>query len=170
MLFYISQGLVVFAIIFDVMSFQFRERKKIIFCLFCGAILIAVHFVLLGQWTAALLMTISPIRYAASYYSPSRKIKYSLFAASIVMTAFTFSGLASLISCCGSLLQTIAAFSKEDKPLRIFMAVGICFWIIHNVLVGSPMAVVVEIIFLFSTLLGLYRFHYRNFSSQKADY
>ncbi|WP_023603256.1 YgjV family protein [Aliivibrio logei] len=160
-LFFISQVLVAIAIIFDLMSFQFKERKSIVACLFFSGILISSHFYLLEQWTAASLMAIATIRYLISIFSTSAKLKYLFYSASILTTVFTYSGLTSVISCLGSLFQTAAAFNKEDKRLRELMVVGTSFWLLNNYLIGSPTAVLMETLFIGSNLIGYYRHYYR---------
>jgi len=157
--FFISQVLVGIAILFDLMSFQFKERKKIVACLFAAGVLISSHFILLEQWTAASLMVIATTRYLISIFSTSPKLKWLFCGSSIVATTVTFSGLVSIISCLGSLFQTVAAFNKEDKRLRELMIVGTSFWLLHNYLIGSPTAVLMEVLFISSNLIGYYRYY-----------
>lgn len=157
--FFLSQVLVGIAILFDLMSFQFKERKKIVACLFAAGVLISSHFILLEQWTAASLMVIATTRYLISIFSTSPKLKWLFCGGSILATAVTFSGLVSIISCLGSLFQTVAAFNKEDKRLRELMIVGTSFWLLHNYLIGSPTAVLMEVLFISSNLIGYYRYY-----------
>ncbi|WP_432452424.1 YgjV family protein [Agarivorans sp. QJM3NY_29] len=163
-LFLISQLFVAVAICFDFMSFQFRERAKIVTCLFCAGILISLHFALLGQWTATSLMGIATIRYFVSIFSSSAKLKYLFCFTSVLATVLTYAGVASMLSCLGSVFQTVAAFNSNDQRLRQLMIVGTCFWLAHNYLVGSPTAVLMEVLFITSNLIGYYRHYYRNTS------
>jgi hypothetical protein len=41
------------------------------------------------------------------------------------------------------------------------MLAGTCLWIIHNLLAGSPGAVILEIFFASSNIIGYYRFYIR---------
>ncbi len=50
----------------------------------------------------------------------------------------------------------------SDKRFRELMMLGIAIWIVHNILAGSPGAVVLETFFLGSNLVGYYRFYRRN--------
>lgn len=77
------------------------------------------------------------------------------------MSGLTYSGLVSVISCIGTLFQTRAAFCQADKNLRLLMIVGTSFWLCHNMLVGSPMAVLMELLFIGSNLVGYYRHYFR---------
>ncbi|CED71405.1 YgjV family protein [Aliivibrio wodanis] len=160
-LFFISQILVAIAIGFDLMSFQFKERKRIVACLFCAGILISSHFILLEQWTAAGLMMIATVRYLTSIFSTALKLKYLFCSLSIITSIVTYSGLASILSCIGSMFQTVAAFNQDDKRLRELMVIGTSFWLVHNYVIGSPTAVLMEVLFISSNLVGYYRFYYK---------
>ncbi len=157
--FVISQILVAIAIVFDLMSFQFKERRKIVFCLFIAGILITGHFVLLEQWTASGLMALATTRYLTSVFTTSKKMMVFFSVSSVVVTSLTYVGLTSIISCIGSLFQTTAAFCKDDQKLRLSMIVGTSFWLLHNYLVGSPVAVLMEVLFITSNIVGYYRYY-----------
>lgn len=157
--FLLSQILVAIAICFDLMSFQFKERKKIVTCLFFAGTLISSHFILLEQWTAASLMLIATVRYLVSVFSTSAKLKYLFCGVSIISTSVTYTGLVSVVSCVASLFQTVAAFNKDDRRLRELMIIGTALWLVHNYMVGSPTAVVMEVLFISSNLIGYYRYY-----------
>jgi len=159
--FFLSQCLIGVAIIFDFFSFQFKERQKIVACLFMAGLLITAHFALLEQWTATALMSIATLRYLSSIMTTSNRMMWFFSACSMIATAFTFSGVISVISCIGTLFQTRASFCESDKRLRQLMIVGTSFWLLHNYLIGSPAAVVMELLFIASNLIGYYRHYLR---------
>lgn len=159
--FTLSQLLVAIAIVFDVISFQFKARERIVACLFMSGILISIHFCLLAQWTAAGLMGIATVRYLTSIFTTSKKAMWGFSGAAVLMSSLTFSGLVSVISCIGTLFQTRAAFCQRDKDLRLLMIVGTSFWLVHNILVGSQVAVLMEMLFIGSNLVGYYRHYFR---------
>jgi hypothetical protein len=43
--------------------------------------------------------------------------------------------------------------------LRQLMFIGTCLWLIHNIIAGSPGAVIMEIIFLSSNMVGYFRYY-----------
>lgn len=157
--FVLSQILVAIAICFDLASFQFKDRQKIVICLFFAGILISSHFVLLEQWTAATLMGIATVRYLVSAFTTSAKLKYVFCTAAMISSVVTYAGVISVISFFASTFQTIGAFEKDDRRLRQFMIVGTALWLVHNFLIGSPTAVVMEVLFISSNLIGYYRFY-----------
>jgi hypothetical protein len=160
-LFALSQFLVVIAIGFDLLSFQCKERRRIIACLIISCLLVAVHFALLGHWTAMGLGLLAATRLLASYHTTSKKVMAAFIGTALVVAAVTFHGSLSVLSCLGSIFGTIGSFSKEDKRLRQVFLVATSFWLIHNILAETPTAVLMEALFLGSNLLGYYRFYYR---------
>lgn len=159
--FWVSQTLAGVATLVIILSFQFKSRQRIILCLLCACFLAAVHFLLLDQWTAASLMLLSTVRFAFSLYTVSKKMMALFAAATVVVTAITFNGWLSVLSCMAVLFSTIGSFCKEDKLLRLALMASTCLWITHNSLVGSPAAVCNDVLFLGSNLVGYYRFHIR---------
>ena len=157
--FFLSQILAGIVISFDLLSFQFKDRRKIISCFLLACILLSIHFALLGQWTAAAIMLISTCRYFTSIFTTSRRVASIFVLVSLATTFFTFNGITSLLSGAASVFQTVAAFSRNDKTLRLMMIVGITLWLVHNMLIASPMAVVAELLFMGSNLVGLYRYY-----------
>ncbi|ODY89618.1 YgjV family protein [Vibrio parahaemolyticus] len=154
-----SQILIAIAIVLDLISFQFKQRQKIVCCLCISGILISAHFVLLEQWTAASLMLLASVRYFASIFTTSRRWMFLFLTSALIITVLTFVDLINLISFGGTLFQTTAAFCKSDQRLRQLMIVGTFLWLIHNYLSGSPTAVLMELLFLGSNIIGYYRYY-----------
>jgi hypothetical protein len=159
--FAVSQLLVAIAIGFDLLSFQFKERRRIIACLIVSCLLIAAHFALLGHWTAMGLGLLAAVRFVASYLTTSKKVMAVFLGASVLVAALTFHGVLSILSCLGSMFGTIGSFCKEDKQLRQVLLIATSLWLIHNWVAGSPTAVLMEALFISSNLLGYYRYYYR---------
>jgi len=159
--FALSQILIGIAVFFDILSFQFKERKKIVSCLLVSCSLIAVHFMLLGHWTAVCLGILAAMRFAASLFSTSKRLMAFFVVATVVLSALSYEGLLSILACTGGCFGTVASFCKEDKRLRQLMLVGTSLWIVHNYLAGSPAAVLMEAIFIGSNLVGYFRYYIR---------
>lgn len=159
--FSLSQLLVGVAICFDLLSFQFKERRRIIACLIISCLLVATHFALLGYWTAAGLGLLAALRFVISYLTTSKKMMVACLCASVVIATVTFHGMLSIFSCLGSIFGTIGSFCREDKRLRQLLLIATSLWLVHNCLAGTPTAVLMEALFLSSNLVGYYRFYWR---------
>jgi len=159
--FLLSQILIGMAICTDILSFQFKDRKKILTCLVVSCSLISTHFMLLGHWTAACLGIIAAFRFTTSLFSTSKKLMTVFIVAGVTASIVTYEGLLSILSCSGATFGTVASFSREDKHLRQLMLVGTSLWIVHNFLAGSPGAVLMEAIFISSNMVGYFRYYIR---------
>lgn len=157
--FVLSQILIGIAICTDVLSFQFKERTRIVACLVVSASLISAHFMLLGHWTAACLGILAAARFGTSIFSTSKIFMALFVCATVIVSIFSYQGLLSILGCTAAVFTTVASFCKEDKLLRQLMLVGTCVWIIHNFIAGSPGAVLMEALFISSNLVGYYRFY-----------
>lgn len=159
--FIISQLLVGVALIFDILSFQFKNRKYILHSIAAACFFVAVHFLLLEQWTATVLMGVSGVRYAVSGYTTDRRWMYFFCIVAVLGTWWTFAGLISVLSFGATFVLTIAAFSKTDKRLRELTFIGAGLWIFHNIVVWSPSAIALESFFFMSNVVGYYRYYIR---------
>lgn len=157
--FILSQILIGVAICFDICSFQFRERIKILTCLVVSTVFISIHFLLLEHWTAGLLGLLSVARYLSSMVTTSRKVMWTFLIIILAITVFSFEGRLSVLCCAATFFTTIAAFRKEDKHLRQLMLIGTMIWLTHNYLAGSPGAVLMETLFIVSNLVGYFRYY-----------
>ena len=160
-LFALSQILIGVAICTDILSFQFKKRTHILYCLLVSCVMISLHFVCLGHWTAAALGLVAATRFSICLHSTSRKVLWLFLGITVGVTVLTYDGLLSLLGCSGALFGTVASFNKNDQHLRQIMAIGTSLWLVHNILAGSPGAVVMEVIFLSSNLVGYFRYYIR---------
>ena len=159
--FTLSQILATIAIAFDLLSFQFRQRRRIIVCLAISCLFIAAHFALLGHDTATGLALLAAVRLVAGSLTTSKRVMLVFVAATITVTGLTFHGLLSVFSGLGSVFGTVGSFCRSDRTLRLVMMGATSLWLIHNSLAGTPMAVLMEALFLGSNMLGFYRFYLR---------
>jgi hypothetical protein len=157
--FVLSQILASIAIVFDLFSFQFKNRQYILLCFISASILLSMHFILLEKWTAAALMVIAIFRFTASYYTTSVKVRNLFIVLNILVCISTYQDYLSVLSCLAATLGTIGSFQKDDKRLREFMIVGTSLWVVHNALALTPMGTLIEMLFLGSNLTGYYRFY-----------
>ncbi len=160
-LFILSQILVGIAFCTDLISFQFKERKKVVLFLCLSSALISTHYFLLGRNTAGLLVFISIIRFITSYFSTRKILMFSIIGLNILGFLLTYSSPLSFIILFALILITIGAFQKEDKSLRRIIMMGTCFVITYDILIFSPIAIILEISFLLSNVIGYFRFYYK---------
>lgn len=157
--FVLSQILAGVAICFDLLSFQFKERRRIIACLIVACLLLAIHFALLERWTASGLGLLATVRFVAGYQTTSRRVMVLFCVATVLVASITFQGPLSLLGGLGSLFGTVATFCSDDRRMRQLLLVGTSLWLTHNILAATPAGVLLESLFIGSNLVGYYRFY-----------
>lgn len=155
----LSQVLIGIGLLFDLVSFQLRSRGRILICFICSCSLIGVHFVLLAQWTAALMTAIAAVRFAVSYFTIRRSWMYFFAAATCAGSALTYHAPINLLALASTLVANYGAFEPRDQRLRILMMISTAMWITHNAIVHTPAAVFVDSFFLASNFVGYYRYY-----------
>lgn len=160
-LFLWSQLVVSLALLLDLLSFQLRDRRGILACLALSCALNAGHFALLGQGSAASLLLLASVRFLVSMLATSRVLMWLFMGLACAAVLATYQGPLALLGLLGSLLQTRAAFCQDDRLLRRWMLLGTLCWLANNLLVGSPVAALMEGLFMVSNLVGYYRHHGR---------
>ncbi len=159
--FLLSQLLVGVVFCFDMASFQFREKRHVMTCLVFSALLLGIHFALVGAQTAAVLGLIAAARFFVAIFSHARWLLYLFLSLVIANGVLSYAGLLTVLATVGALITTIAAFMSTDRKFREYMMIGTLVWIGHNALAGSPAAAVLETFFLGSNLVGYYRYYLR---------
>lgn len=135
----ISQLLAGIAIIADVCSFQFKERKKIIIFFMIAASCIAAHYFLLERYVAAGIVCLGLIRFLVAYKSTGVYWKYIFIALFTLTTIIFYKDFYDIFILVAMSLSTIASFRKDDHSLRLFMMGGTMTTICYNFLIFSPM-------------------------------
>jgi len=159
--FFASQVLAGIAIIADVCSFQFKERKKIILLFIVAASCIAIHYFLLERYVAAWIVSLWIIRFFVAYYSTWKYWKYIFISLFCITTIVFFKDYFDLLILLAMSLSTIASFRKDDHSLRLLMMWWTLTTIFYNFIIFTPVWVLLESIFLWSNIVGYYRHYLR---------
>lgn len=157
--FWISQGLVILAMSCDAASWQCKRRELILAWLVLAALLVGIHFWLLGQVAAAFIVLFSAVRFATSIFSTNQKLLYAFFAAVVLITYFTYQKPLDLLIMTAILITTFASFRPTDKSLREWMLPGTLLALLFDLLIFSPAAILLDLNFLLGNLAGYYRFY-----------
>ncbi len=154
--FLISQLLAGASFFLDVSAFHF-SRQKTLCMLALSTTLLSVHFLLLNQTTSCCLMLLAACRYITALFTQRRALCGLLILTAVACAALTWSGLRDLLPLTGSVLLTYAAFQTRPTRLRRYTVIGSGFWVVNNILAHSPVATLMELAFLFSTLVSYFR-------------
>lgn len=150
--FIFSQGLAGLAFFLDLSAFQFTRRAVSLAVLATSTSLLAVHFWLLSQPGAAGLMALAACRYLTAIVTTRPGGLWGFLGVACLCSALTWDTALSALPLAGSLLMTIAAFHRQADALRLITLCGSVCWLVNNIVMGSPMAALMESAFMLSTL------------------
>ena len=159
--FAISQVLIGLAFICDIASFQFRSRRAILVCLVASTVVTAIHFFFLGNQSAGFLMLLASARFSVASFSKRPEWMWFFFLVAVLTLFKTCEAPVNIVAFLASMLASFASFRPTDKELRRWMMLATSTWATHNVLIGSPAAVLLELFFLGSNIVGYWRFYLR---------
>ena len=159
--FWLSQFFAGLTMVFDLVSFQFKDRKHILLTLIAGGVSLGIHFLLLGQTVAGLLVLLASVRKGFAYFYPGPKLMWVFIAVGGLTTFYFYEHWHNLLAYGAMIVITIGNFQSHDYPMRLWQMAGSSTWLVHNVLVRTPMGIIVEILFLGGQLIGYYRFYGR---------
>ena len=155
--FLISQLLAGATLVVGMAAFQFRQRTHILRGWCIAALLAAAHFFVLGSAAAGILVTVTAIRFLVSSYTTDARLMYVFLALSVGGFILTYISPVSLIALAATLIGTVGSFRRSENAVRYSMLTTEILWATHNVLIGSPVGVAMEVLFFSSNLLGLLR-------------
>ncbi|MFZ4832348.1 YgjV family protein [Rouxiella sp. Mn2063] len=157
--FVLSQCIASLSFALDLTAFHFRQRNTSLRLLALSTGLLALHFLLLEQSTAAGLMLLAAVRFLTATWSTRREWCGLFCALAVIFSLVTWQMPRDVFPLAGSLLLTLAAFQPHQTTLRLFTALGSLCWLINNILAGSPVAVLMELAFMASTLISYFRLY-----------
>lgn len=152
-----SQLLAGMAFIAGISAFQLKQRQSMLLCWFLSAALNASHFVVLGQVAAGLFVGFTAIRFLMAAYYPKAILMWMFLGLSALLLWLTYQSPLQFLPFVAAIVGTIGSFQQNVLLVRSCMAIGACAWICHNMLIGSPVAVLMELAFLTSNVVGFLR-------------
>ena len=147
----IAQAIGIFGMAMNVISYQAKKQRNIIFCQFFGSVLFAVNMFMLGKNMGGLLNIVGILR--GLVYMNKDKVKhlnlwtslfFALYMASYFAT-FAFLGqeantrnlLVELLPLIGMIATNIGFVMKDAKSVRYSAFVSSPSWLLYNFL-GEP--------------------------------
>ena len=119
----------------------------------------SAHFYLLQRYTAAILALVIFIRLVVALKYPRREIAYIFMVVAVLSAYFTWQGGISALALLGVLLGTWGTFQPNDKSVRLWLLPASGAWLIHNILIVSPAACVIELFSICSNVVGFRRYY-----------
>ena len=165
--FMLSQLLVTITLIIECCAMQLKNKNYILASLSVSCLFNGLHYLLLDQPTAGCIFLFSSLRFLISIKWKFRWITLAALSVSLLITIFTYTGILSIIGFLATVLITVGSFSHNDKFLRLMMISGGSLWFIHNLILWTPVGILVEVVFVGSSCIGYYRYYVAKNSPNK---
>ena len=172
-----AQIIGIFAMLFNILSYQQKNKTQIVALQLFGSTLFSIHFFMLGAYMGGLLNVIGIFRAIVFLKEDCFHAKHwawlfgfvAIYLLSYLLTftvfekAFTLSnGIIELLPVIGMTATTFAFRAKSAKSTRLLGFVSSPAWLIYNVISVSIGAICCELFSLLSILIGLLRFDVKN--------
>jgi len=157
--FLLSQILVSITLIIECFAMQLKNKNYILALLSISCLFNGLHYLMLEQPTAGYIFLFSSIRFLISIKWKFQWISAVSLCVSLLITTYTYIGILSILGFIATVFITIGSFSTNDKFLRAMMITGGSIWLAHNIILWTPVGILVETIFVGSGIVGYYRYY-----------
>ncbi|TWX72912.1 YgjV family protein [Colwellia sp. C1TZA3] len=157
--FLLSQLLVSVTLIIECWAMQLKNKNTLLAALSVSCFFNGFHYLLLNQPTAGYIFLFSSLRFLISIKFKFQWLAIASLSVSLLITVSTYSGLLSIIGFVATIFITVGSFSHNDKFLRSMMITGGSLWFVHNLILWTPVGILVETIFVGSSCVGYYRYY-----------
>ena len=168
----IAQTIGVFAMAFNIGSYQQKQQKYIIALQLIGSTLFTVHFFMLGAFMGGLLNAVGIVRALVFLYKDKLRSEHiawtiGFIAVYLLSYAATFTilekpfnvqnALVEVLPVIGMTATTFAFRCKSAKSTRLLGLVSSPAWLIYNIVSVSVGAICCEVFSLISIAVGIWR-------------
>lgn len=158
----IAQIIGLIALVFAMVSYQMKTQKKIVLIQIISCTFFAVHFLMLGAYTGALMNLIAAIR-SVVFANKDKKwgrsnwwiVFFSLVC--VVAVGFTWEGTLSLMPMLGMVLTSVAWGIENATLVRLISLPSSPLWIVYNFICGSTAGVLTEVFVMISIVTAMIR-------------
>lgn len=157
-----SQILAGIAMGISIASIQIKDGRVMRVMFFISSLLRGTHFFLLGIPQAGMVTFITGSRWLTSIFTHKKWVKLSFIVLILITGWFNHAGIISALPVIGGVLGTLAAFSDSDRRMRIYLIIAMVVWVIHNILVFTPIGIASSLFFLISNIVGYERFYHHD--------
>lgn len=167
----ISQIFVVINYSLLMVSYQLKNRTKILVINFIALLANALSFLFLGGFSGFGMSIVAIIRNGLFLIDKNKNsniitkmdiVKLLIvYLLSIICAILTYNGIFSLMIVLAIMLYTYSIWQKNTKVFKLLGIPVSIFYIIYNIYVKSILGIVFEVLLMFSAILGLIR-EYKN--------
>lgn len=155
----VGQLLGLMGIFLLVAIFQAKDRKKIIRLSVVSCLTWALYYLTMGAYTASGMLLLGAIRcYLFERFRSYQWIFGGMIAAYGVAMILTWKDWTSIMAFTAMILASLALWQTNPKYIRLISLSVTPFWLTYNLLSGSYMGAVADLITFASLVIGIMRF------------
>ena len=160
---YIGQVVGLLPLGISIFVYLYNDRKKTLWFKLISDLLWTLHFILLGQWTGAVINAICILRgglylqkerwrWVASLWTP-----IGFLIVSAIGTLISANGWISLLPLIGSGLAVFGMWCTKPRVMRYFNMPAVTLWLIYGIAIRSWAVIISNSIFLVTQLAAWIR-------------
>ena len=145
-----------------IIAYQQNKRKKILLCTVISAALFAIHYIILGAYTGAIMNILAASR-SLVFMNNTKKWAKSKIWVAVFMIVYTVACVLtwdkwySVLPLIAMLLTTVSNWFQSEKKIRFLTFPSSPCWLVYNVLNGSFAGVITEIFVMSSLIIAIIR-------------
>ena len=161
----ISYSIGVISIVFLFLSFQMKDRKKILLVNTIGSFGWICYFLLQGDLVSGLTGSVSIIRTIIFLFREKHAWARSIvwlfvfIALTLTFTIMSFNTYKDLFPMIANVLATISFFMIKEKNIRMFSLGCYSFWMLNSITKGYWIALVSDTCALTSVIISIFRYN-----------
>ena len=161
--FYLAQAVGVLTTVCSVTSMQFKKMRNILIGEIIANLLVSLNYVLLGGISGAGVCLLATVQTIWIYLLGKRGKNFPLpvhicfMAGYAVVSALSFNGLPSVLSCVAALLYAMSVTREESKYCRVYMLFNSLIWIVYDVYTHAYTTILTHGLLVASILLAMIR-------------
>lgn len=156
--FLLSQICASITLFLDVLTFQFKRREVILAFMVASTFFLSLHYYFLDRMLASSILVASILRFIVSYYTTNKWWMWFFLVLAGIISIFTFTELIDIIPLIVSILFTLWAFQKDTRILRLFFLWAWGLLLVYDVLIFSPVWILLETVFVGSCFFWIWTF------------
>lgn len=160
-----AQAVGLIAVTISLTIFQSNNRSHMLKLGMLASLFYAIHFLLLGAVTGAVMNLIGGTRSFVFFKFNTGKKRWDVLIIFIVLavvgTIMTWQGPISLLAMGGSIGSSFAFWHTKPRHIRRWALLVPPLWFTYDAISGSIPGMLIEVIILCSNLVGEYRFDFR---------
>ena len=166
--FVVSQILAAVAFACGVVSFQYKQRRSVLLWLSASGLINACHYFVLGRPGPGALFLLLGSRAFVAAFTVDRRLMYLFQGLTLIGFPFVYRYPLDFVALFATCLAIYAGFQPSGRRMRAILMVVNATWVVHDSLVKSPVAALMELTYLVSNVTGYWR-HYRSRTVNGVD-